>query len=63
MDMLLIVKKTFSDNKLELVVPITNLETYEDMAFSAEATHLFNSIPAAIRLCNTATTFKICIKT
>ncbi len=51
-----------SDNQLELAVPITHLVTYGDRAFSAAAANLWNSIPVAIRLCNTVTTFKICIK-
>ncbi len=51
------------DNQLELVVPRTHLVSYRDMAFSAAAANLWNSIPVAIRLCNTVTTFKICIKT
>ncbi len=37
-------------------------ENNEDRAFSAAAANLCNSIPVAIRLCNTVTTFKICIK-
>ncbi len=52
-----------SDNQLELAVPITHLITYGDRAFSAATANLWNTIPVAIRLCNTVTTFKICIKT
>ncbi len=52
-----------SDNQLELVVPRTHLVTYEDMSFSVAAANLWDSIPVVIRLCNTVTTFKICIKT
>ncbi len=63
----LIVKRPSSrlhfDNQLELVVPRTRLVTYGDRAFSAAAANLWNSIPVAIRLWNTVTTFKICIKT
>ncbi len=62
----LIVKKPslglHSDNQLELVVPRTHLVTFGDRTFSAAAANLWNSIPVAIRLCNTITTFKICIK-
>ncbi len=62
----LIVKKTSlglrSDNQHELDVPRTHLVTYRDRAFSAAANQ-WNSITVAIRLCNTVTTFKSCIKT
>ncbi len=63
----LIVKKPSpglrSGNQLKFVVPRTHLVTYGDRAFLAPAANLWNSIPVAIRLCNTATSFKICIKT
>ncbi len=47
-----------SDNQLELIVPRTHLVTYGDRALSAAAANLWNSIPVAIRFCNTVTTFK-----
>ncbi len=52
-----------SDNQLELIVPKSHLVIYGDRAFSAAAANLWNSISVTIRLCNTVTTFKICIKT
>ncbi len=52
-----------SDNQFELVVPRTHLVTYGDRAFSAAVANIWNSILVAIMLCNTVTTFKICIKT
>ncbi len=63
----LIVKTPFlglrSDNQLELVVSRTHLVIYGEKAFSTAAANLWNSISVAIRLCNTVTIFKICIKT
>ncbi len=42
---------------------LTHLVTYGDRTFlAAAATHLWNSILVAVRLCNTVTTPKICIK-
>ncbi len=52
-----------SDNQLQLVVSRTHLVTYGGTAFSAATANLWNSIPEAIRMCNTVTTFKIWIKT
>ncbi len=48
-----------SDNQLELVVPRTHLVSYGDRSFAAAAANLWNSIPLAIRLCNTVTTFNV----
>ncbi len=41
----------------------SHLVTYGDMAFSAAAGNIGNFIQLAIKLGNTVTTFKICIKT
>ncbi len=48
-----------SDNQLELILPRKHL----GLLFGTVVANLWNSIAGAIRLCHTATTFKICIKT